>query len=98
MKNCASREKFEDSLETNELLLLFDNVGAGAGALLCPLRTIEIGPFSRVAESGENSSETVRQTSQINLPGFCLATAENAIGAVGSIVDGDWMLLLLVLF
>lgn len=33
-----------------------------------------------------------------SLPGFCLATAENAIGAVGSIVDGDWMLLLFELF
>lgn len=32
------------------------------------------------------------------LPGFCFATAENAIGAVGSIVDGDWMLLLFELF
>lgn len=27
-----------------------------------------------------------------------MATAANAIGAVGRIVDGDWMLLLLVLF
>lgn len=27
-----------------------------------------------------------------------MATAANAIGAVGKIVDGDWMLLLLVLF
>lgn len=27
-----------------------------------------------------------------HLPGFCFATAENAIGAVGRIVDGDWIL------
>ena len=41
----------ENSLETDvTLLLLFDNVGAGAGALLWPLKTLEIGPFSKVAE------------------------------------------------
>jgi len=32
------------------LLLLFCNVGAGVGALLCPLRIIDMGPFSRVAD------------------------------------------------
>ena len=38
-------------LETDVvMLLLFDNVGAGAGALLCPLKTIDIGPFSSVAK------------------------------------------------
>jgi hypothetical protein len=36
--------------------------------------------------------------SRMNSPGFCLATAANAIGGVGRIVDGDCMLLLLVLF
>lgn len=81
-------------LDTDDKL---DSVGAGAGALLCPLRIIDIGPFSSVAKT----DKTIREQFAIiliNLPGFCLATAANAIGAVGRIVDGDWMLLLLVLF
>lgn len=90
---------FLDSLETDVmLLLLFDNVGAGAGALLCPLKTIEIGPFSRVARKAITFTLSIIaiKLSQ-HSPGFCLATAENAIGAVG-IDDGDWMLLLFELF
>lgn len=80
------------------MLLLFDSVGAGAGALLCPLKTIEIGPFSSVAIRKDCQRQAQLQTASVNLPGFCLATTENAIGAVGSIVDGDWMLLLFELF
>lgn len=79
---------------------MWDNVGAGAGALLCPLKTIEIGPFSSVAKKEVKSRSKLSSANVLHkcLPGFCLATAENAIGAVGSIVDGDRMLLLFELF